>query len=459
MSDMASSTASRKFDTVDREYIWTYPTSFIPMKKLDKPMRLTAADWGSHNSAYVYVHVPFCKTNCTWCVFYRERHREAQVAAYVDAVVKEIEIYARMGVMREHKIRAIYFGGGTASVLSAGQVRRIIEAIRGLAEFEHDVEITWEGHPRTASFDALAEAREFGVNRVSFGIQSFSGKMLRNLRIAQTPDSNHEALEMAAKAGIPFINMDMIYRIPGQAMEDLERDLDLVANSPVTGVSCYSLEAKDTRFEEGGWADAQPTEESDREMFDLIDLRMKGNGFKRIAQPDFARAGLDCRYLEAIWGAPQAWGIGFGPGALSSEVAGWSYYNVSNLQQYIEAIIEGRAPIAAATKLTCAEAMARYFVLGVRRLEVPLKPFAEQFGRRSDDVFTQQFSELSEAGMVRIENDVLRLTPAGIYFVDNVSKLFYTDACSEKAVPWGMFAIESSGDFPAFETLGAQADD
>jgi oxygen-independent coproporphyrinogen III oxidase len=422
---------------VDREYIWTYPTAFQSAASLDLSQHHHS--WTPSEDMFLYVHVPFCKSDCTWCVFHRERYRDEGLENYVSALMIEIDAYARFRAAASRRVTAVYFGGGTASALRPHHLRTILDRLRGGFLLSEDVEITLECHPKTVDAEYLEEIYDLGVNRVSFGIQSFREDVLRSLRISQNADHNWRTIQCARAVGFPKVNMDLIYRVPGQTLDMLDDDLRLLAKSGVTGVSCYSLEARETRFDATG----QPDDVVDHEMFYLIDARLSEYGLRRFAQPDFSLPGLECRYIQCIWGAPQAWGLAFGPSGLSLEFNGFTFFNVSGVEQYVELLENGSLPVVAAQRVDRDEAMARYFVLGVRCLRVPRSPFRSMFGADPMELprFAEPIDQLHASGLVEVDDNAISLTRRGLYFVDNISKMFYTDACHGSTVPWGQLEI------------------
>lgn len=429
---------------VDREYIWTYPTALEPEAAGSFGSEPDVESWTHPLETLLYVHVPFCRADCKWCVFYRERFDAVQLERYLAALLSELEAYAAAGFFAKRTVSAIYFGGGTASLLSPIHIDAFLSRTRALLDVDPDAEVTLEGHPVTATAEYLQAARECGVNRVSFGAQSFKPETLRQLGCAHRADQVENAIALAVEAGMPKVNIDLIHRVPNQGVDDVVADLNRARELGVTGMSCYSLEARGTRYEDLGRAVDQPDDAHDQEMFYAIDEATRELGYCRIAQPDFALEGIDCKYLELIWGAPQATGFGLGPSALSPDVGGYSLLNISDLDAYCSSLEAGRLPIRAAQRVTREEAMARYFVLGFRRISVPLAPFREIFGEEPTERFREAFEELKALGLVEADDERAALTRAGLYFVDNVSKFFYTSTCTDRGVPWGLLDVDLS---------------
>ena len=280
------------FDIVDREYVWTYPINFSPID--GQRLSIGTKSWTLTEDLVVYIHIPFCHTNCPFCVFDREKYHKSRMNAFVTGLLKEIQYYMNWKILYNRTVSVIYFGGGTASLLKLEDIERIIQTLKQSLQINFNTEITIECHPLTVDRDYLLGLRELGINRVSFGIQSFQDELLQTLQIIQRSESNWKILQEARSVGFNSVNMDLLYRIPGQTFKMLEEDLQRAIDSDVTGISCYSLEVTDTELE----GIEQHHDEIDREMFYFIGDFLEKHGMKQYAQPDFSRPGLKINILK-----------------------------------------------------------------------------------------------------------------------------------------------------------------
>jgi len=426
------------FTAVDRDYVWTYPLDY---SHLDGKMLVQGSQtWSQSPEIAVYIHVPFCITDCPFCVFNREKYSSYMMEQYVLGLAKEISAYGKWHSLSDKKIAVIYFGGGTASLLKVQQIESILDSLKTSFAFSKSIEITVECHPNTANLELLLGFRRLGVDRISFGIQSFNETVLQCLGIIQTPESNRRALSLAHNAGFSKINMDILYRVPGQTIQILENDLTTAIDSGITGISCYSLELTDTNLQ----GVEQQDDRIDRQMFDFIAKFLQDSGMKWHAQPDFCFPGFENRHLDKIWKAPQDWSIGFGPSAVSGEVNGFSFHNVSGVANYLEAVNAERLPILGGQLISKEEAMARFCILGVRMKQVSLSDFRSIFGISLTDYYPKQMELLERSGMISLSSDSVELTVDGMYYVDNISKMFFTERCRGKSIPWGQLNIDKA---------------
>jgi len=422
-----------QYPLVDREYVWIYPLlrneSFTPQTIFaESSIPLLSLDTG------LYVHVPACLFRCPMCPFYLEiiKGRE-DLKGYADAIISEMEMYATSNIASKLNLRTIYFGGGTATLLYPEDVGRIVQCAKSLFPSKSGVEATVEGHPRLVNYEYLSALHDQGVNRVSFGIQSFDEAALTVLGLCQTPRSNRETLRNALKIGFETVAMDLLYRLPNQSVKAVEVQLTEALDLGVTSLSAYSLELSVRQLE---LRQQQPDDETDREMFYMIHDKLTGIGWHHTAQPDYAASGHVHQELTISWHAPQGQNLSLGAGAWGA-FNNVIYCNVHNIKEYISQVNQGYIPVLAGQEYTLDDAISRYPVLGVRCFDVPLQPFKEFFGIDLLEVFYAEIGKLQEQGLVTVSDEGLTVTRKGKYYIDNISKTFYSIGNRCRLQPWG----------------------
>ncbi len=192
-------------------------------------------------AATLYLHIPFCNLRCSYCSFYRNPFEVAQVEAYVQLLIKELDLLAQQGVFDKHPIEAVFFGGGTPSVLGAAQIERLLTKIHALAKLVPDCELTFESSIYDLDADKLAACIAGGINRFSFGVQSFDTKLRRSLGRINTEQEVMAKLEEAGKTGARVI-IDLIYGLIGQTQEMLLADVERAVSCGVSGLDLYKLQ-------------------------------------------------------------------------------------------------------------------------------------------------------------------------------------------------------------------------
>lgn len=267
----------KKYPEVDREYIWSYPLQYggKPFNPIDifrsSDVPLPSLD------AVVYIHTPACLFRCPMCPFYVEVVKSRKdIMGYAKAVIKELHMYKKANLTKNLNLNTIYFGGGTATLLYPEDIKEIIDEVKKIIPNKGEIEITVEGHPCTVDYNYLSSLKAYGVNRVSFGIQSFDQNTLSKLGLKQTVEQNEKVLKDSIKLGFKTVAADLLYRTPNQDIKQLKKQLDRFFEFGVHSISTYSLELS---IRQGILSKQLPSEEMDQKMFYFInDYMKKGMG-------------------------------------------------------------------------------------------------------------------------------------------------------------------------------------
>lgn len=407
------------FSSRESDYIRWYPKSLTGIEA--SRMNIAAKPSG------IYIHVPFCDKLCRFCPFNKQQTRVNEVDAYVSALLKEIELYAALS--KGPPLEFIYFGGGTPSILAPQVLNSILSAIQKSFACADTIEISAECHPSHLVPDWVRGARDVGINRISTGIQSFDDAMLVKLGAQHTAQQGLKAIETVGEV-FGSIAIDLLFRCPEQTVDNWLAQLDCALEMEcVDHLSLYSLVAKNP--------ETLPVPEVEAQMTVMAYERATATGFEHYASCasggfDFAKPGRRCRYEVRHWGAPQAEFLGLGPGALGY-VGGYTTVNGLGLDRYLRELAANRLPLVSATYVNDDEARRRYFVLGVKTLDVPLGPFVAQFGIDARSVFAREFALLQELGFATFDANHLSLTALGRLFVDSASAMFFSEG--EKLIP------------------------
>ena len=255
------------------------------------------------------MHIPWCVRKCPYCDFNsHEARAEIPEAEYLAAL--EADIVAALPQVWGRRIVSVFFGGGTPSLLSATGLDRLLTTIRTLLPLQPDAEITLEANPGTAEAGKFAAFRAAGVNRLSLGIQSFADRHLHALGRIHDGDEARRAIELAARHFDNF-NLDLMYGLPGQSLDEALADVDAALSFAPTHLSCYQLTLEpNTAFA------AAPPElpEADRcaDMQEAIEARLAAAGFTHYETSAFARPGRQCRHNLNYWQFGDYLGIGAG---------------------------------------------------------------------------------------------------------------------------------------------------
>jgi oxygen-independent coproporphyrinogen III oxidase len=319
---------------------------------------------------HLYVHLPFCAHRCGYCDFVTLVGRRGQHAAYVDALLAELEL-ERDALSPE--LETIFLGGGTPTFTEPRELERLLAALPPAAE------VTVEANPETVTRELAAVLRRVGVNRVSLGAQSFEPRLLEALDRVAGPDDVRAAFYHLRDAGFDNISLDLIYGIPGQEPADLDADMTQALALQPEHLSCYELEAKPgTRFTRAHGAELERQAEALEGYFERVVETLVAAGYRWYETANFCRADGDrdlrARHNLAYWRGRDYLGLGIGA---VSTVAGRRWRTTPRLAAYLAATSFGRRPERELELLTDAVTREERIMLGLRLDEpLPLAPLA-----------------------------------------------------------------------------------
>ena len=361
-----------------------------------------------------YVHMPFCRRLCPFCSFRSLQYSPSKVEPYVEAVKKEILTYRdRLGKI---KIGDVYFGGGTPSLTWEGIIE-IIEHIK--SQFEMEGEVGLEANPEDIN-DTMCEAlKQAGVSKISLGVQSFDGKILRSMRRDYDAKMVLKAIELLLGKGF-YVSIDLLNSLPRQQICSLLSDLEMAAGTGVHQVSHYPL----MLFPYTRWYyDAQkghvtiPTSRLEKKMFYIVSDYLTANGYRQASCWDFtnvAKAGT--RYVTCT----RDENIGVGLSAYT-KIGGLFYVNTFFLREYIKGVKAG-LPIATGMTTPAHRVMRRWFMMGLYRLRVEKADFQERFGVKMEQAMGRFMLMLKLMNIVKEHPDYIQVTRSGMYWASLMTK-------------------------------------
>ena len=372
----------------------------------------------------LYVHVPFCLAKCRYCDFVSYRYSEEAARRYLAALEKEICLRSQE-YGAQTVIQSIYIGGGTPTCLPAEGLRRLLVALRDRFNVQPGSEITVEANPETVTVDLLGLLHGEGVNRLSLGMQTADGDLLRFLGRSHVLDDVARAAEAARAVGFHNINLDLIFGLPGQDLSSWESTLQAAVMLKPDHISAYSLELhpETPLGASAATGEVVPcSEEEERSMyFRAIDF-LSAHAYEHYEISNFARCGKQSRHNRLYWeGEPY---LGFGPAA-HSYLNGRRWSNKADLAGYCSCLDEGRLPVTGEALLTTEDEMAEAMFLGLRLIEgVSSSRFHARFGREVGEVYGSEIEGLIAQGLLRQEGDFLRLTREALPVANVVFRAF-----------------------------------
>ena len=363
----------------------------------------------------LYVHIPFCKQKCMYCDFPAYQNLQDYYETYVYALVQEIDLWVTEHPESKSKpIDTIYFGGGTPTELSIQQLQMIIYKIKSTFTITDDCHMTIESNPGEVDLQYLTKLVKLGFNRISFGIQTFDDKALTMLHRSHNGEKAKEAVYDAKEAGFTDINIDLIYGLPRQTLEDNQHNLNIVKDLPINHISTYGLQvAVGTYLYHLVQKNliSIPSETIDESMYDMIMDGLKDLGFERYEISNFSKDNSYSRHNLKYWHYVDY--LGFGAGA-HSFYDGVRRSNNRNVMPYIQAVDRYTMPTIDTETITVERAQEDFCFLALRtKWGLNERTFKERFGISVHNLFGTTLKDLLSKGLLEYENDSYHLTSDG----------------------------------------------
>lgn len=374
----------------------------------------------------LYLHIPFCSRKCPYCDFNTYAVAQVPEDGYVSALKAELSRFKESPYFSGRNIHSVFFGGGTPSLLSPKSIEGLMIAARKAFQILPGAEVTLEANPAAAHESRYADFFSAGINRLSLGGQSLSAEVLHYLGREHTPDQVLKAIELAQRAGIDNVSLDVIFGVPHQTKDQIISDLDRIATLSIKHISTYSLTIeKGTPFyqrQERGLL-TMPSDEAVTEMMDEITEYLAKYNFNRYEISNYSLDGYHSRHNSAYWEGKDYLGLGAGAHSFARGEEGlpalrWSNCALPN--DYMQRVLVSSAE-SWREVLTAEMLQFEYFFLGLRKISgVTLSEFRGRFGESALQKYNGTIQELVHEGLLKRNGDELALTPRGVHIADSV---------------------------------------
>lgn len=353
----------------------------------------------------LYVHIPFCVKKCNYCDFCSYPNRTDVADKYIDAVIKEAEQYHGKG----YSVDTLYIGGGTPSLLSGEQMKRLVSGLKSVFLFDDGFEFTLEANPGTVTMEKALLYRELGVNRISLGVQSIHENELKILGRIHSFDDFIEAYGILLEAGFDNINLDIMYAIPEGSEESLKKTLDKIIELSPEHISAYSLIVEEgTPFYRDREKLNLPDEECELRMYRLITDTLKAAGYGHYEISNYAKPGFQSKHNLKYWRCEHYIGLGASAHSYIDRVR---FSNPSSLDEYISGVYKREN-----SDLSPDDEKFEYAMMHLRlRDGFSLSEYKERFG---DDFLCsrkERIAEFIESGLLTLSEGRLAITESGFY--------------------------------------------
>jgi oxygen-independent coproporphyrinogen-3 oxidase len=371
-----------------------------------------------------YIHIPFCQHICHYCDFNKVFIERQPVEQYLEYL--ETEIANTIQQSPFHKLETIFVGGGTPTALNMEQTERLLSIIqKHLQPLCENYELTFEANPGDLPKEKLKLLLDGGVNRLSFGVQSFNDELLKRIGRTHTKQDVLKSIKEAKEVGFSNINVDLIYSLPGQKLEDVQQTLTEAFTLDIQHFSAYSLiiEPKTVFYnlmQRGKLS--LPGEENEAEMYELVMDEMARQGYHQYEISNFSKAGYESKHNLTYWNNEHYYG--FGAGA-HSYVNGRRIQNIGPLKKYFSSIDETGFPYLDVHEVTAQEKMEEEMFLGLRKTTgVNKAAFEHKFHVKMTEVFKEQLNENKKLGLLEETNEAVYLTREGKLLGNEVFQSF-----------------------------------
>ncbi len=375
--------------------------------------------------AGIYIHIPFCKTKCHYCDFYKSTDFSGKID-FLSALKKEID--QRKNELKGHKIETIYLGGGTPSVLKASELKKIIEHLKAQFDVSTDAETTLEANPDDLTYDFLLELRKTGFNRISIGIQSFLNDDLKRMNRRHHSSDAIGSITLAKTAGFDNISIDLIYGLPNQTIEAWQKNLQQAIELNVQHISAYHLTYhRGTVFYnylQTGKIKEIPDERS-LEQFKILKELLEKDGFEHYEISNFAKMGLYSRHNKSYWQRKSYLGLGPSAHSFDQKKRRW---NVSNVNEYLKAIDKGKKYWEEEFLLE-QDQYNDYIITTLRTMwGISLNYLQDNFHNKYVNHFEREVQPFVKSGHIQFKNENYTLITEGLFISDKIMEnLLFVD--------------------------------
>jgi len=402
---------------------WTADSIAEALAALDQPPRV-------NDPLGLYIHIPFCRKRCKFCYFkvYTDKNA-SEIEVYLDALIKENEIYSRSPAFQGRQLRFAYFGGGTPSYISEKQLHYLVEGLNRHVSWANAEEVTFECEPGTLQKSKLEALKEIGVTRLSLGIEHFDDEVLEANGRAHLSPEIYRAYEWAREVDFPQINIDLISGMMGETeekwRETVRRGIELQPDSvtiyqmelPYNTVISQDILKQGIASPIAGW-------DTKRHWLNYAFDQFQEHGYEIASATTLATTRKPCRfiYTDALWRGGDMIGLGV---SSFSYFDGVNFQNAHNFEEYVRILNSDKLPILRAVSLTQKQQLIREMILQLKTGSLDTAYFRDKFAVDVWQEFRPVYERLSEAELLVRQDDNITLTRRGLLEVEHFLVEFF----------------------------------
>jgi oxygen-independent coproporphyrinogen-3 oxidase len=373
-------------------------------------------------AAGIYIHIPFCSSRCSYCDFATGLYQRDLAERYVRALITDIRSSRHFGDI----VGTIYFGGGTPSLLAPAQLESILACVHDCFRIEPTSEITLEINPGSVNEEKLRAFRSLGVNRASFGAQTFDNAELAKLGRSHTTADTIKTFADLRSVGYENVSFDLIAGLPGQTLAGWERNIRQALDLRPEHLSFYLLEVHSgTPLAEHIRRGIQPEPDDDLAgvMYQWMLEQAATAGYEHYEISNLCRPGFHSRHNVKYWTAEAYYGFGCSAHSYDGATRRWS--NHRDVLKYVTLVESGASAVVNEQQLSQTDVRAEALFLGMRLMQgVDLRRYRESFGVDLRDEHAEDLDRFCKAGLVELDGDLIRLTRTGALLSNEVFAAF-----------------------------------
>lgn len=383
----------------------------------------------------LYIHIPFCTQRCAFCYYKTVDLKESKVQEYVNSLCQEIKIVSERFHLTQRPIQAVYFGGGTPTTLTENQLVQIVESLReNFFQFEDKKQFSVEAEPLSVSPSKMKALKELGVNRLSFGIQSFNNEIIKLSGRGHDEKQAYRAIDVAQKVGQGqwSINVDLLSGLAGESVATWQESLECALQTGVESITVYKMEAfaNTEVFQKGVRQEIieLPSEELEMQFMQLALERFEKANYYPWSHFTYVKNDSDrvtsihqyhSEYTVNIWQGMDFYGLGV---SAFGSLGDFLLQNTSDMEKYATLLTAGELPLARGYKLVSRDRMVREVLLGMKLLRFDLAKFQQRHGFKLQSLCAETLSQLESGGFVTVSAQAIELTAKGILYGDYVGE-------------------------------------
>ncbi|WP_281975947.1 radical SAM family heme chaperone HemW [Halobacillus litoralis] len=372
-----------------------------------------------------YIHIPFCQQICHYCDFTKFFYNERLADEYMEALENEIHTYIPG---EKAQVRTIFVGGGTPTAVNHSQLKKLLQMIDDHFDLASCEEYTFEANPGDLDLEKVRLLKNYGVNRISLGVQVFDDEMLEKIGRVHKVKDVYTNIDRLLQVGLSNISIDLMYALPGQTVEDFEKTIDEAMQFGLPHYSSYSLQIEPKtvfyqRYKKGTLVKAP--EEDEAQMYELLQRKLSAAGAVQYEISNFAKPGFESKHNLTYWNNEYYYGIGAGA---HGYLPGKRTINLRPLPAYVKKATSDGIPILHEEPIGMKEEMEEQMFLGLRKTEgVLTDQFYRKYGQTIVDVFGHALSTLKERSLIEEHSGYIRMTPRGRMLGNEVFQEFLLD--------------------------------